>query len=136
MSIKDVNMEEIPLKTVRSVIYRLQKEGYCVKSSFKYPKKIPAAIPIRFGNYIPHIFAYKGMNDFIIVEFETCGNILSPKNENKWRALSSKSGLAVHLIVPLGCKEKAELKSKIKNIPVKIHCMNHWEDSFNLEASK
>ncbi len=130
--------ENVSGSMVTSIRDTLQKEGYCVKTNFRYPNRISSPIPIKFGNYIPDIFAYKSINDIIIIDFENCGNILSSKNENKWKSLASKPGLDFHIIVPPCCREKAQLKSKIKNIPVKIHCANDWKNSleFSLGMSK
>ncbi|MGB9980096.1 hypothetical protein [Methanobacterium sp.] len=134
MFTKNMKIEEISKKNVKSFIYGLQKEGYVVKSSMgHYSSNFN-----KFGKYAPDIFAYKTSNDILIVEFETCSEIMSSKSEIKWRILCSKPGRNVHIVVPLCCKEKAIYKSRILNIPVNIHCLKDWKDSleFNLQMSK
>lgn len=126
------NNENISSSIVTSIRDTLQKNGYCVKTNFRYPNRISSGLPIKFGNYIPDVFAYKSINDIVIIDFETCGDILSSKNENIWKSMAFKPGLDFHIIVPPCCREKAKLKSKIKNIPVKIHCTNDWKNSLEL----
>lgn len=126
-------------KTVESIVETLQKEGYNVKTGFSSsPNKISGGVPIKFGKYTPDIFAFRGLNEILLVEFEICTNILSSDIENKWRLLSSKSRQNLHLIVPYGCKQKFENRSRVKNIPVTIHCINNCVDSFRnaMENSK
>lgn len=137
--LKNMSVERVPGKMVKSVVETLQKEGYSVKTNLqRHPNGILGGIPIKFGRYIPDIFAFRGINDILVVEFETCTDILSPEVENKWKFLSSKSCFNLHLIVPFGCKEKAYMKSRIKNIPVTVHCINKCDESlkFAMEMSK
>ncbi len=124
-------------KTVKSVVETLQKEGYSVKTNLqRYPNQIFGSIPIKFGKYTPDIFAFRGINDILVVEFENCIDIKSHECENKWKMLASKSCFNLHIIVPSCCKEKANLKSRIKNIPVTIHSINDWENSLIMDMSK
>ncbi len=128
--------EEIPRNMVTSIVNTLQKEGYYVKINItRGQNKTSGRMFRKYGNYIPDIFAFRGINDVMVIEFETCANISSPKNENKWKVLSSKPGLDFHVVVPLNCVEKARFKSRIKNIPVKIHCINNWESIFELKEN-
>lgn len=125
--------EEIPRNMVIFIVSALQKEGYCVKTNLiKRSNGISGRISRKYGNYIPDIFAFRGVNDILVIEFETCASISSRENENKWKVLSSKPGLDFHVIVPPNCMEKAQFKSRIKNIPVKIHCINNWKNIFEL----
>ncbi len=123
--------ETFPEKMFKSVVEILQKEGYSVKTK-RHSGGISGRIPIKFGKYTPDIFAFRGINDIMVVEFENCTDILSHESENKWRLLSSKSGFDLHLIVPLCCKKKVYTKSRIKNIPVTIHCINDCHNSLKL----
>lgn len=131
---KNIKTGEISKNSVRPFIYKLQKEGYLVKSTIGHYN----GNSNKFRKCSPDIFAYKNSNDVIIIEFETCSDIVSSESENKWRMLCSKPGRNVHIIVPSCCKERAYYKSRILNIPVNIHCLNNWEDSlqFNQQMSK
>ncbi len=135
--IKNIKVrEEIPKNTVISIVNILQKEGYYVKTNItEGQNKISGRMFRKYGNYIPDIFAFRGINDIMVIEFETCASVSSPKNENKWKLLSSKPGLDFHIIVPFNCMEKARFKSRIRNIPVKIHCINNWEHIFEFKKN-
>ncbi|MBI5680539.1 MAG: hypothetical protein HZC47_06595 [Methanobacterium sp.] len=131
--------EAIPRNVVTSIVNKLQKEGYCVKTNFKpHQNRSSNRIPTKYRSYAPNIFAFKEINKIVLIEFENSANILSSRNEQKWKILSSKPGLDFHIIVPHNCVEKAQIKSRIKNIPVKIHCINTWPDTleFNRKLSK
>ena len=113
-----------------SIVSMLQKDGYHVKTNLKYFNNVFGRMQTKYGKYTIDIFAYKGNNDILVVEFEDCVNILSRENENKWKYLISKPGLDLHIIVPFSCKEKAYIKSRIKNIPLEIHCDTDWKNIF------
>lgn len=131
--------EEIPRNILASIVGTLQKDGYYVKTNLiNHPNRTSGRISRKYGNYIPDILAFRGTKDIMVIEFETCGSISSRENENKWKVISSKPGLDFHIVVPLKCMEKAQFKSRIKNIPVKIHCINNWKSifEFNGELAK
>lgn len=127
--------EVIPRNIVMSIVDTLQKDGYYVKTHL-LKRSHTCRISGKYGIYTPHIFAFKGANDIRAIEFETCASISSHENENKWKVLSSKPGLDFHIIVPLNCMERAQFKSRIKNIPVKIHCIDKWKNIFDNEPAK
>lgn len=120
-----------PDKMFKSVVGILQNEGYTVKSN-RSCGRLSGRIPVKFGKYTPDIFAFREINDIKVIEFENCTDILSSENENKWRLLSSKSCIDLHLVVPSCCKEKVNMKSRIKNIPVTVHCINDCYNSLKL----
>jgi len=128
---KDGISGNFPQKKFKSVVEILQKEGYSVKTK-KICGEISGKIPIKFGKYTPDIFAFREINDIIVVEFENCTNILSPEIESKWRLLASRSCIDLHLIVPSCCKEKVNMKNRIKNIPVTVHCINECHNSLKM----
>ncbi len=66
----------------------------------------------------------------MVIKYENCSDVLSNKNKKLWKALSSKPGVNFHILVPSYCKEKAQIKSRMLNVPVKILCLEDWEDSF------
>lgn len=116
-----------------SIVKTLQKNGYYVEKNLKYPGSIYRGTKTKYGKYVLDIFAYKGSNDILVIEFENCESILSRDNENKWKYLTSKPGIDLHIIVPLSCREKAYLTSRIKSIPVRIHDYNNWRNIFDLK---
>ncbi len=128
--------EDIPRNTVTSIVNKLQKEGYHVKTNImKGQNRIARGISRKYGSYTPDIFAFRGINDIMVIEFENCANISSHEIENKWKLFSSKPGLDFHIIVPLNCMEKARYKSRVRNIPVKVHCINNWKHIFELKEN-
>lgn len=137
--IKNSKTESVPRSVVTSIVSKLQKEGYSVKTRINQcQNRIPCGVYPKYENYTPDIFAFKGMNNIVIIEFENSTSITSSENENKWKVLSSKPGLDFHVIVPSNCIKKAMIKSKIKNIPVNIHCIKTWKNTleFDMELSK
>lgn len=137
--IKNSKIEDVPKNVVTSIVSKLQKEGYSVKTNLTpQQNRISRVISLKYGSYAPDIFAFKGMNKTIAIEFENSTSIASYENEKKWKVLSSKPGLDFHVIVPPNCIEKAKVKSRIKNIPVKIHCIKTLQNTleFNMELSK
>lgn len=127
---KPIINERIRENVVKSMVNAFQKDGYHVKTKFRYPISLSKGIQTN-GKQVLDIFAYKGSDNRIVIEFENCTSILSHKNEIKWKSLISKPGLNLYLIVPCNCKEKAHFKSKIKNIPVEIYDYTNWKDIFH-----
>lgn len=128
---------EFPGNIAKSLVGTLQKEGYIVKRNFKYPTKISTNFDVKYRSYILDIFAVK-RNNIMVIKYENCFDVLSNKNKGLWRALSSKPGVNFHIMVPSYCKEKAQIKSRMLNVPVKILCLDDWKDSFksSLKNSK
>lgn len=114
------------------MINLLKNEGYIVKKGIRYK----GYGKTKSSKYTLDIFAYKGINDIICIEFPECENILSRENENKWKSLIARPGLDLHLIVPPRCREKLYLKYKIKNIPMGIYDYNNYKDEFELNIMK
>ena len=120
---------ELPWNIAKSLVGTLQKEGYLVKRNFKYPNRILSNFDVKYPSYILDIFAVK-RNDIMVIKYENCSDVLSNKNKKLWKALSSKPSVNFHILVPSYCKEKAQTKSRMLNVPVKILCLEDWEDSF------
>ncbi|MEN4018752.1 MAG: hypothetical protein PQ975_05790 [Methanobacterium sp.] len=116
-----------------SIVKTLKKNGYYVEKDLKYPGSIYRGTRTKYNKYVLDIFAYRGSNDIVVIEFENCESILSHDNKNKWKYLISKPGIDLHIIVPLGCREKVYLTRKIKNIPVRIHDYSNWRNIFDLK---
>lgn len=134
MYIKNNGMKtKIQENLATSIVKTLKKNGYYVEKNLKYPGNIHRGVRTKYGKYVLDIFAYRGSNDIVVIEFENCESILSPDNENKWKYLMSKPGIDLHIIVPLSCREKAYLKSRIKNISLGIHDYNSWRNIFDLK---
>jgi hypothetical protein len=72
----------------------------------------------------------------MVIKYENCFDVLSNKNNGLWRALSFKPGVNFHILVPSYCKEKAQIKSRMLNVPVKILCLDDWEDPFKSSLKK
>ena len=120
---------DFPENIAKSLVDTLQKEGYIVKRNFRYPHKISTNFDVKYQSYILDIFAVK-RNNIIVVKYENCFDVLSNKNKGLWRALSFKPRVNFHILVPSYCKEKTHVKSRMLNVPVKILCLDDWEDSF------
>ena len=120
---------ELPGNITKSLVDTLQKEGYLVKQNFEYPNKILSNYNVKYPSYTLDIFAVK-RKDIMVIKYENCSNVLSNKNKKIYKALSSKPGVNFHILVPSYCKKKAQIKSSMLNIPVKILCLNDWKDSF------
>ena len=120
---------ELPGNIAKSLVDTLQKEGYLVKQNFEYPNKILSNYNVKYPRYTLDIFAVK-RNDIMVIKYENCSDVLSNKNKKIYKALSFKPGVNFHILVPSYCKEKAQIKSSMLNIPVKILCLNDWKDSF------
>ncbi len=123
---------ELPGNIVKSAVDMLQKEGYIVKRNFEYPHKISSDLNVKYPIYTLDIFAVK-KNNIIAIKYENCSEVLSNKTKKLWKALSSKPGVHFHILVPSYCSKKAQIKSRMLNVQVKILCQNNWEDS--LESS-
>lgn len=121
---------EIP-EIVESLANTLQRKGYLVKRNFKYHHKI--YFNVKYPSYTLDIFAFK-RNDILAIKYENCSDVLSTKNRKLWRELSSKPGVNFHILVPAYCKEKAQIKSRMMNVPVKIISLDDWEDSFEFNS--
>lgn len=113
----------------KSLVDTLQKEGYLVKRNFEYPNKISTNFDVKYPNYTLDIFAVK-KNDIVVIKYENCSDVLSNKNKKLWKALSSKPGVNFHILVPSYCKEKAQIKSRMLNVSIKILPLDDWKDSF------
>jgi hypothetical protein len=120
---------ELPRNIAKSLVDTLQKEGYLVKRNFEYPNKISSNFDVKYPSYTLDIFAVK-RNDIMVIKYENCSDVLSNKHKRLWKALSSKPGVNFHILVPSYCSEKAQVKSRMLNVPVKILCLNDWKDSF------
>ncbi|HEX3013173.1 MAG TPA: hypothetical protein VHO92_02725 [Methanobacterium sp.] len=125
---------EIPGNVAKDLASTLQKEGYLIKRNFEYPNKISSTFDVKYRSYVLDIFAFKRMNDIVVIKYENCFDISSNKNKKLWKALSSKPGVNFHILVPSYCKEKAQMKSEMLNIPVKILCMDNWKDSLEFSS--
>ena len=124
---------ELPRNIAKSLVDTLQKEGYLVKRNFEYPNKILSNFDVKYPSYTLDIFAVK-RNDIIVIKYENCSDILSNKHKKLWKALSSKPSVNFHILVPSYCKEKAQIKSRMLNVPIKISCLDDWEDSFEFSS--
>ena len=125
---------ELPGNIAKSLVDTLQKEGYLVKRNFEYPNKLSANFDVKYPSYTLDIFAVK-RNDIIVIKYENCSDVLSNKNKKLWKALSSKPTVKFHILVPSYCKEKAQVKSRMLNVPVKILCLNEWKNSFEYSSN-
>lgn len=134
IKINNTKKEGIPENITKSVIVTLQKEGYLVKRNVEYPNKISSTLPVKYRRYVLDIFAFKKVNDIVVIKYENCLDVLSNKNKKNWKALSAKPGVDFYMLVPSCCKEKAQLKIRMLNIPVKIICMNDLKDSFKFSS--
>lgn len=123
---------KIPENIIKSAADTLQKEGYIVKRNFEYPHKISSNFNVKYPSYTLDIFAVK-KNDIVAIKYEKCPDVLPNKNKKLWKALCSKPGVHFHILVPSYCSKKAQVKSRMLNVQVKILCLNNWEDS--LESS-
>lgn len=136
MGIRTSNMKiksELPGNIAKSLVDTLQKEGYLVKRNFEYPNKILSNFDVKYPRYTLDIFAVK-RNDIMVIKYENCSDVLSNKNKKLWKGLSSKPGVNFHILVPPSCKEKAQIKSRMLNVPIKISCLDDWEDSFEFSS--
>ncbi len=120
---------ELPRNIAKSLVDTLQKEGYLVKRNFEYPNKILSNFDVKYPSYTLDIFAVK-RNDIMVIKYENCSDVLSNKHKKLWKALSSKPGVNFYILVPFYCKEKAQIKSRMLNVPIKILCLDNWKDSF------
>ena len=136
MGIRTSNMKiksELPGNIAKSLVDTLQKEGYLVKRNFEYPNKILSNFDVKYPSYTLDIFAVK-RNNIMVIKYEKCSDVLSNKNKKLWKALSSKPSVNFHILVPPCCKEKAQIKSRMLNVPIKISCLDDWEDSFEFSS--
>ena len=124
---------ELPVNIAKSLVGTLQKEGYLVKRNFEYPNKLSSNLDVKYPSYILDIFAVK-RNDIMVIKYENCSDVLSNKNKKLWKGLSSKPGVNFHILVPSYCKERAQIKSRMLNVPIKILCLDDWEDSFEFSS--
>lgn len=124
---------ELPGNITKSLVDTLQNEGYLVKRNFEFPNKISSTLDVKYKSYTLDIFAFK-RNNIVAIKYENCPDVLSNKNKKTWKALSSKTGVNFYILVPSCCKEKAQIKSRMMNIPIKILCLDDWKDLFKLSS--
>ncbi|MCK9151566.1 hypothetical protein [Methanobacterium alcaliphilum] len=106
-------------KIVRSVVDRLQREGYIVRVNNDYH---PNGRPNSCGGFTPDIQAIKNFHQ-ILIEVETCTNNHS-KDLIKWKRFSSNGENQFWLIVPGNCLESFKQKKESFNIPMSLYCSN------------
>ncbi|MGC9516526.1 MAG: hypothetical protein ACP5C3_02355 [Methanomicrobiales archaeon] len=110
-------MAQVHDRLIRSVVKKLEKEGYSVQADHI---NHPNGKPKECRGHSPDVRAIRGLEE-ILIEVETCDTVLF-NNEHKWRRFSFKPGTKFYVIVPCNCREKAEIKKRIMNLPVEIRC--------------
>ncbi len=113
-------------KLIRSVVMLLESKGYMVRANYI---DHPNGSPRSFNGYTPDIYALKDMEE-ILIEVETCKSLLS-NNLLKWKRFCFNPRRRFWVIVPPTCREKAEMKKDVFNLPVEI-----YGDDLNFEFDK
>ncbi|GAB6056344.1 hypothetical protein HYG87_10570 [Methanobacterium alkalithermotolerans] len=111
--------DKIHDELIRSVVTQLEGKGFMVRANHIHH---PNGTPRTVKGYTPDIHAFKNLKE-IIIEVETCKTIHSD-NLLKWRRFSFNNGRRFWLVVPPCCKESAEMKKEVFNLPMEVYCSN------------